>query len=257
MRTPLVAGNWKMNPPTVADAAQLAFDVADAVKGVVGAEVVVCPPFVALAEVDRAVWGTGVGVAAQNMHPEPKGAFTGEVAASMLGGLCARVVLGHSERRKLFGEDDAFINAKVKAALGASLTPILCVGETLDEREAGRAETVVETQLRGGLDGVEPGDVAGLVVAYEPVWAIGTGRAATADTAQEMIAAVRGVVERVAGAGPAEAVRILYGGSVTPANADELAAQPDVDGALVGGASLVAADFAAIVRAFAARSANG
>ena len=257
MRIPLAAGNWKMNPPSVAEAVRLASDVAAAAANIPGAEVVVCPPFVALSAVAGALRGSSVGVAAQNMHPEAKGAFTGEVAASMLGGLCAYVVLGHSERRRLFGEDNAFVNAKVKAALDAGLAPILCVGETLDEREAGRAEAVVETQLRGGLDGVAPGAVADLVVAYEPVWAIGTGRAATAETAQEMIAAVRGVVERVAGAESAGAVRILYGGSVTPANAGELAAQPDIDGALVGGASLVASDFAAIVEAFAARGANG
>lgn len=252
MRTPLVAGNWKMNPGTVAEAATLASELRAAIEGVEGVTRVVCPPFVALAAVADALRGSDVAVGAQNMHPEAKGAFTGEISASMIAGLCGYVVLGHSERRHLLGEEDSFINAKVKAALGAGLTPILCVGETLAEREAGRAEAVVEAQLQGGLDGVGAGDVARVVIAYEPVWAIGTGRAATSETAQEMIASARRQVARLSGAGIADEAPVLYGGSVNPGNADELAAQPDIDGALVGGASLVPADFAAIVRAFAA-----
>ena len=254
MRTPIVAGNWKMNPADVASATQLADAVRAAVDGVEAVERIVCPPFVALAPVAEAVRGSRTRVAAQNMHPEAKGAFTGEVAASMLAGLCGHVVLGHSERRQLLGESDAFVNAKTRAAIAAGLIPILCVGETLDEREAGRAESVVAAQLEAGLDGVAPDDVAAIVVAYEPVWAIGTGRAATPDAAQEMCAAVRARVASIAGDAAADAVRVLYGGSVNPGNAAELAAQPDVDGALVGGASLVADDFAAIVRAFAARA---
>ena len=252
MRTPLVAGNWKMNPATVAEAAALASELRTATGGVGGVTCVVCPPFVALAAVANALGGSDVGVGAQNMHPEAKGAFTGETSASMITGLCSYVILGHSERRHLLGEEDAFINAKVKAALNAGLTPILCVGETLDEREAGRAEAVVEAQLQNGLDGVGADDVAKLVVAYEPVWAIGTGLAASSETAQEMIASARHQVARLSSADIAGEVPVLYGGSVNPGNADELAAQPDIDGALVGGASLIPADFAAILRAFAA-----
>ncbi len=244
-----------MNPPDIAAAVRLAADVRAAASNIDGAGCVVCPPFVALSDVAAALRGSSVGVAAQNMNPEPKGAFTGEIAASMLQGLCSRVVLGHSERRHLLGESDAFINAKVKAALDANLIPILCVGETLDEREAGRAEAVVDAQIQRGLDAVPASSVAGVVIAYEPVWAIGTGRAATPDIAQAMIAAARQTLQRVAGPA-ADATRILYGGSVTPANARDLAAQPDIDGALVGGASLVAADFVAIVRAFAAAGAS-
>ncbi len=254
MRTPLVGGNWKMNPPDVADAARLASAIRTATEDISGAARLVCPPFVALAAVAEVVRGSGVGVGAQNMHPEAKGAFTGEIAVSMLRELCSHAVIGHSERRHLFGETDAFINAKAKAALGAGITPILCVGETLAEREAGRAEAVVAAQLQNGLDGVPAAEV---VVAYEPVWAIGTGLAATPATAQEMIAFARRTIERIDSPGAAAAALILYGGSVNPANAGELAAQPDIDGALVGGASLVADDFAAIVRDFAARSGGG
>lgn len=185
------------------------------------------------------------------MHHEAKGAYTGEIAASMLAGLCSFVILGHSERRQLFGETDALVNAKVRAALAARLAPILCVGETLDERDAGLAESAVRRQLAAGLEGVAPSEADNIVVAYEPVWAIGTGRAATPEIAQEMAAVVRDQVAALFGSRAGGAVRVLYGGSVSPANAAGVAAQPDVDGALVGGASLVADDFAAIVRAFA------
>ena len=251
MPTPFVAGNWKMNPSSVAEADALASAVARAVAGIEGVARVVCPPSVALQAVAQAVAGSGVEVAAQNMHQEAKGAYTGEIAASMLAGLCYGVILGHSERRQLFGETDAAVNAKVRAALAAQLTPILCVGETLDERDAGLAESTVQRQLEAGLEGVAPGDARTIVVAYEPVWAIGTGRAATPEIAQEMAAAARGKVAALFGSETGAAVRVLYGGSVSPANADGVAAQPDVDGALVGGASLAADDFAAIVRAFA------
>ena len=251
MPAPFVAGNWKMNPPSVADAAALASGVAQAVAGIEGVARVVCPPSVALQAVAQAVAGSGVEVAAQNMHQEAKGAYTGEIAASMLAGLCSCVILGHSERRQLFGETDAVVNAKVRAALAAQLTPILCVGETLDERDAGLAEATVQRQLEAGLEGVAPSDARTIVVAYEPVWAIGTGRAATPEIAQEMAAAARGKIAVLFGSETSAAVRVLYGGSVSPANAGGVAAQPDVDGALVGGASLAADDFAAIVRAFA------
>lgn len=251
MPAPFVAGNWKMNPPSVAEAAALASDAARAVAGIEGVARVVCPPAVALPAVAQAVAGSPVEVAAQNMHHEAKGAYTGEIAASMLAGLCSYVILGHSERRQLFGETDALVNAKVLAALAARLAPILCVGETLDERDAGLAESAVRRQLAAGLEGVAAGDADSVVVAYEPVWAIGTGRAATPEIAQEMAAVVRDQVAALLGSDAGGAVRVLYGGSVSPANAAGVADQPDVDGALVGGASLVADDFAAIVRAFA------
>ena len=251
MPAPFVAGNWKMNPPSVAEAAALASDVARAVAGIDGVARVVCPPAVALPSVAQAVAGSPVEVAAQNMHHEAKGAYTGEIAASMLAGLCSYIILGHSERRQLFGETDALVNAKVRAALAARLAPILCVGETLDERDAGLAESTVRRQLAAGLEGVAPGEADSVVVAYEPVWAIGTGRAATPEIAQEMAAVVRDQAAALLGSDAGGAVRVLYGGSVSPGNAVGVAAQPDVDGALVGGASLVADDFAAIVRAFA------
>ena len=251
MPAPFVAGNWKMNPPSVAEAAALASDAARAVAGIEGVARVVCPPAVALPAVAQAVAGSPVEVAAQNMHHEAKGAYTGEIAASMLAGLCSYVILGHSERRQLFGETDALVNAKVRSALAARLAPILCVGETLDERDAGLAESAVRRQLAAGLEGVAAGDADSVVVAYEPVWAIGTGRAATPEIAQEMAAVVRDQVAALLGSDAGGAVRVLYGGSVSPANAAGVADQPDVDGALVGGASLVADDFAAIVRAFA------
>ncbi|MCY4449653.1 MAG: triose-phosphate isomerase [Chloroflexi bacterium] len=250
MPTPFVAGNWKMNPTSMADAEALASELVEAVGGVDGVTRVACPPFVALSAVAGALAGSGIGVGAQNAHPEAKGAFTGEVPLGMLAGLCAYVIVGHSERRQLFSETDAFINAKVNAVLTAGLMPILCVGETMDERDSGRAKAVVRRQVSAGLAGVEPEQANSIVVAYEPVWAIGTGRAATPEMAQEMCAVVRSEVG-VALDADGGIVPVLYGGSVNPGNADSLAAQPDIDGALVGGASLVAADFAAIVRAFA------
>ncbi len=250
MPTPFVAGNWKMNPASVADAETLASELVEAIGGIGGVTRVACPPFVALSTVAGALTGSGIGVGAQNVHPEAKGAFTGEVPLGMLSGLCAYVIVGHSERRQLFGETDAFINAKVQAVLASGLMPILCVGETMDERDSGRAKAVVRRQVSAGLAGVEPEQAGSIVVAYEPVWAIGTGRAATPEMAQEMCAVVRSEVSAALDA-DGGIVRVLYGGSVNPGNADSLAEQPDIDGALVGGASLVAADFAAIVRAFA------
>ena len=240
-----------MNPPSVAEAEALASDLADGIGSIGGATRVVCPPFVALPAVAGALAGTGIGVGAQNAHPEAKGAFTGEVPLGMLGGLCTYVIVGHSERRQLFGETDGFVNAKVSAVLAAGLTPILCVGETLDERDANRAEAVVRRQVSAGLAGVSEEQAARIVIAYEPVWAIGTGRAATPEIAQEMCAVVRSEAGASLGAEAADGVPVLYGGSVNPGNAESIAAQPDIDGALVGGASLVTADFAAIVGAFA------
>ena len=254
MATPLVAGNWKMNPPTVAEAVALAEALREPLSAVEGVTRVVCPSFVALTAVAEALAGSPIEVAAQNVHPEPKGAFTGEVAGAMLRGVCSHVVVGHSERRHSLGETDDFVNAKLLAVLGLGMTPILCVGETLGERDAGEAEAVVERQTAAGLAGVGHGDVGRVVVAYEPVWAIGTGRAATPEAAQEMIGGIRAHLGRLYDAATSAQVPLLYGGSVSAANAAELAARPDVDGALVGGASLDPDAFVAIAKAFAARA---
>ena len=246
MRTPLLAANWKMNK-TVAEAAALV----DALLPRIAAtqhDVVICPPFTALSAVVERRYGTAVKVAAQNMHEEGSGAYTGEVSAPMLVELDVEaVVLGHSERRQLFGETDEALARKVPAALAAGLEPILCVGESEEARDAGETDAVLERQLRADLAAVDPGELSRVVVAYEPIWAIGTGRVATPEQAQEACAFIRDVL-RLRGAA-AEEIRILYGGSVKPGNAAELLALPDVDGALVGGAALDAQDFAAIVEA--------
>ena len=248
MPTPIVAGNWKMNT-TIPEAIVLAAQMRDALDAVSGVEKVVCPPFVSLLAVQGLLDGTTVKLGAQNMHHAEKGAFTGEVSPGMLAGLCQYVILGHSERRQLFGETDEAVNMKVKAAIEARLKPILCVGERLEEREAGRAEDVVTQQLRGGLDGVD--SVSSVAVAYEPVWAIGTGVAATAEIAETMMTAIRGALADLYGEGWAREVPLLYGGSVTPDNVAEYAGQPNVNGALVGGASLNAESFVAIARGMA------
>jgi triosephosphate isomerase len=245
-RTPYIAANWKMNK-TVAEAAEFI----DALLPRIAAtqhDVVVCPPFTALHEVVERRRGTAVRVAAQNMHQGEAGAFTGEVSAPMLVELDVEaVVLGHSERRQFFGETDEALAKKVPAALAADLEPILCVGESEEARDGGQTEEVLERQLQADLAEVSDEDVAKVVVAYEPIWAIGTGKVATAEQAQEACAFIRDVL-RARGAA-ADDVRILYGGSVKPGNAAELLALPDVDGALVGGAALDAEDFAAIVEA--------
>jgi triosephosphate isomerase len=245
-RTPYIAANWKMNK-TVAEAAEFI----DALLPRIAAtqhDVVVCPPFTALHEVVERRRGTAVRVAAQNMHEAESGAFTGEVSAPMLVELDVEaVVLGHSERRQFFGETDAALAKKVPAALAADLEPILCVGESEEARDAGQTEEVLERQLQADLADVSDEDIAKVVIAYEPIWAIGTGKVATPEQAQEACAFIRDVL-RARGAA-ADEVRILYGGSVKPGNAAELLALPDVDGALVGGAALVAEDFAAIVEA--------
>ena len=245
-RTPYIAANWKMNK-TVAEAAEFV----DALLPRIAAtqsDVVLCPSFLALSEVVERRRGTAVKVAAQNMHEEGWGAFTGEVSAPMLVELDVEaVVLGHSERRQFFGETDEALARKIPAALAADLEPILCVGESEAARDAGETEEVLERQLEADLGGVESGDLARVVIAYEPIWAIGTGRTATPEQAQEACAFIRDVV-RMRGAA-ADKVRILYGGSMKPANAAELLSKPDVDGGLVGGASLDPVDFAAIVEA--------
>ncbi len=247
MRTPFIAGNWKMNK-TVDEARELVMELLPHIKEGVKAEVAICPPFVALTSIKSVLLGTAVKIGAQNMHDQEKGAFTGEVSPTMLSGWVDYVILGHSERRQIFGESDAFINRKVLMALKHGVNPILCVGETLAENEAGETEAVLERQVRDGVAGISASDATRLVVAYEPIWAIGTGLAATPDDAQKRCAFVRAQLRQAFGAA-ADAIRVQYGGSVTAANAAEILAKPDIDGALVGGASLKAGDFAAICKA--------
>ena len=248
MPTPIVAGNWKMNT-VVPEAIVLAAELRNALDAISGVEKVVCPPFVSLMAVKGLLDGSSVKLGAQNMHHAEKGAFTGEVSPGMVAGLCQYVILGHSERRQLFGETDDTINRKVQAAIEVGLKPILCVGERLDEREGGRAEDVVTQQLRGGLEGVS--SVETVAVAYEPVWAIGTGVAATSDIAEAMMAAIRQALADLYSADTARDVPLLYGGSVTPDNAAEYASQTNINGALVGGASLNAQSFVEIARRMA------
>jgi triosephosphate isomerase len=249
-RTPLAAANWKMNK-TRAEAAEFFDAFLPEAEEIAGVDLVVCPPFTALqTAIDRCV-GSSVRVAAQNAHAEGSGAFTGEISMPMLVEAGAwGVVLGHSERRQLFGETDEALAAKVPAALAAGLTPILCVGETEAERDADETEVVLERQLTADLAGLGASGVEEVVVAYEPIWAIGTGRNATPEQAQEAVAFCRSVLRGIGGDG-ADAVRILYGGSMKPGNAAELMAEPDVDGGLVGGASLDPTDFAAVAAAAA------
>ena len=255
MRTPLLAANWKMHK-TVPDAVAFVTAFAPRVAAVTDADVVLAPPFTALGAVADACRSTRIAVAGQNLHWAPEGAFTGEISAGMLTGAGAtHVILGHSERRQLFGEDDALVARKTRAAIDAGLSPIVCVGETLDQREAGETMAVLGGQIEGSLAGVTRGELAALVVAYEPVWAIGTGRTATPDQAQDAHAHIRHCLTGLGGAEAAGACRLLYGGSVKPANAAAIAGQADVDGALVGGASLDPASFAEIVAA--ARRAAG
>jgi triosephosphate isomerase len=249
MRKKFVAGNWKMFT-TAATARDLAAAIVRGVGGETGVTVAVCPPFPYLAGVAEVLRGSAVGLGAQNLYPEKEGAFTGEVSPTMLVDVgCRYVIVGHSERRHKLGETDTFINRKVKAALGAGLTAILCVGETLAAREANRTEAVLDAQLTGDLEGLGANDLPSMVIAYEPVWAIGTGRNATPDQAQAAHAFVRRRVGQLCGVAAADGLVIQYGGSVKPDNAASLMSQPDVDGALVGGASLNADQFLAIVRA--------
>jgi triosephosphate isomerase len=247
-RLPFVCGNWKMHK-TAAEAARLVAELRDGLGEAAGrVQVAVAPPFTALAAAAQAAAGSRIEVAAQNVHWEAQGAFTGEVSAPMLAELgCAHGIVGHSERRQLFGETDEGVRRKVGALLAAGLRPIVCVGETLAEREAGRTLEVVERQVRAGLSGLGAEPLATVTIAYEPVWAIGTGKTATTAQAQEVHAAIRRLLRELGGP-VADTMRIQYGGSVKPENARELMSQPDVDGALVGGASLKAGDFLAIVK---------
>ncbi|MGZ5308208.1 MAG: triose-phosphate isomerase [Solirubrobacterales bacterium] len=247
-RIPLVAGNWKMQK-TAPEAVQLAEALLPLIEGRGETEVTLCPPFTALRAVADAIEGHGIGLAGQNMHEEAAGAFTGEVSAPMLLDAGAdAVILGHSERRQLFGETDEALARKLPAALEAGLRPILCVGETEGERDAERTEAVLRRQLEADLAQLPDGRLAEVVVAYEPVWAIGTGKTATAEIAQEACAFVRAVLSEH-DSDAAAGVRILYGGSMKPDNAAELLSRPDIDGGLIGGASLEADQFAAIVLA--------
>jgi len=246
-RRPIIAGNWKMNKTTV-EAADLGRKLIYAVRDVVDREIVVAPPFTALPAVEEVIRGTNVSLAAQNMHWEDKGAFTGEISAEMLLVLgCKYVIIGHSERRQYFGETDETVNKKVRQALNKGLLPIVCVGELLAEREAGKANEVIERQVTGGLKGVSAAEMQKIVIAYEPVWAIGTGKTATPEQANEIHAFIRGKVKSMYNAEVADGLRIQYGGSVTPENVSSLMAKPDIDGALVGGASLKPESFAALV----------
>jgi len=247
MRTPLVAANWKMYK-TIAETQAFFREFAPLAAGVDDVEIVVAPPFLAVPAGVEAARGTRVGIAGQDLYWEREGAFTGQVSAGMLKSAGARyVIIGHSERRTKFGETDEHVNRKVHAALDGGLTPIVCVGETLEERERGQTMAVLDRQLTLGLAGLSADAVAALAIAYEPVWAIGTGRNATAAQAQEAHAHIRGRLREAFGAEAADACRILYGGSVKPANTKELVSQADVDGTLVGGASLDPNGFAEIV----------
>ena len=246
MRKPIIAGNWKMNK-TPSEAVELVNELKPLVKDA-EAEVVVCPPFVCLPAVAQALEGSNIALGAQNMHFEEKGAFTGEIAPGMLKELGVKyVIIGHSERRQYFAETDETVNKKVHAAFAHDLTPIVCVGETLEEREQGVTEKVVEKQTRAALDGLSKENAEKTVIAYEPVWAIGTGKTATSQQANEVIAFIRGIIADMFGKDVAEKVRIQYGGSMNAGNASELMAMPDIDGGLIGGASLKAEDFSKVV----------
>ena len=248
----VVAGNWKMNT-TVAEAVALAAGVRDgaaAAPGVDNVELVLCPPFVSLSVVSDAVRGSAIKVGAQNMHFQESGAFTGEVSPGMLRGLCDYVILGHSERRQMFGETDESVNSKVKAAQAAGLKPILCVGESLEQREQGKASDVISGQVRAGLEGVD--DASNLLVAYEPIWAIGTGQAATPETAAEIMGGAIFETLRSLFSAAADNIPLLYGGSMNAGNAGEFAAQDCIHGGLVGGASLHADQFLQVAIAVAA-----
>ena len=250
MRKQLIAGNWKMHTD-LAEATILVEGIKAALaEGEVSREVVVCPPFTGLSTVADLIEDTDVRLGAQNMYFEPKGAFTGEVSPLMLTDVgCHYVILGHSERREYFSESDALINQKIKAAFQYDLIPILCVGESLAQREANETQSFIDSQLTAGLEGLTAEQVSQMVIAYEPIWAIGTGKTATAEQAGEVCTAIRAKVAALFDAATAEALRIQYGGSVKGSNAKEILSQPDIDGALVGGASLKADDFMAIIKA--------
>ena len=247
-RLPFMAGNWKMNK-TVGEAIDLVRELKAAISGVKAVEVAVAPPFTALYAVRKELDGSSIGLAAQNLYWEEKGAFTGEVSPLMLKEVgCHYVIIGHSERRQFFGETDETVNRRIKAALAQGLKVIFCIGETLKEREEGKTFPVIEKQVEGGLKGLSDKEMKNMVIAYEPVWAIGTGKTATPEQAEEVHRFIRGKIEKLYSREVSEEIRIQYGGSVTPENVKGLMNQPDIDGALVVGASLKAESFSKIVR---------
>ena len=247
-RIPVVAGNWKMNK-TVAEAHDLVSKMSAQLREIRNVEKVLCPPFTALPALATMLAGSDIGLGAQNMHWEEKGAFTGEIAPGMLKEFCSYVIIGHSERRAYFGETDENVNRKLRAAKNTDLTPIVCVGETLDEYESERTSEVVRRQISLGLAGIDSGFAPRIIIAYEPVWAIGTGKASSAENANGVVAQViRPALSDLFGADIAQSIRMQYGGSVTASNASEFFLQPEIDGALVGGASLKADEFVAITK---------
>ncbi|MDP1713559.1 MAG: triose-phosphate isomerase [Anaerolineales bacterium] len=249
MRKPFIAGNWKMNK-TIAETRDLVFKMSTKMREIKDVEKVLCPPFMSLMAASSLLEGSGIGLGAQNMHWEEKGAFTGEVSPVMVKELCGYVILGHSERRAFFGETDEIVNRKLIAAQTFDLTPIVCVGETLEQYESKQTREVVSRQTSNGLRNISPEFATRIVVAYEPVWAIGTGKASTGEAANAVIKDfIRPAIAELYGEQTAQAVRVLYGGSVTGSNAAGFFAQPDIDGALVGGASLKLDDFVAIIQA--------
>jgi len=250
MRTPFMAGNWKMNK-TIAEAVELVTALREKVDTIDGVRVAVCTPFVDLAPVAEALKGSRIEVGAQNMFWEDKGAFTGEVSPVMLKDVASLVIIGHSERRQYFGETDETVNKKVKAALAHGLTPIVCVGESLEQNQAGETESFVRSQVRAGFEGITAGQMKGIVVAYEPIWAIGTGLAATPEDANRIVGLVRATLADMYGDETAQEVIIQYGGSMKPGNVEALMAQPEIDGGLIGGAALKAPDFITLVEAAA------
>ncbi len=246
-RKPIIAGNWKMNM-TPAEAKELISALIPLVQDA-QADVVICPPYLAIPTAAELVKGTNIALGAQNIHWAEKGAFTGEISAKMLKEVgVSYAIIGHSERRQYFGETDETVNMRTKAAIAAGITPIICVGESLEERETGKTEAIVSAQAEKALAGIEAEDVKALVIAYEPIWAIGTGKTATKEQANETIACIRETVKKLYGKETAEAVRIQYGGSMNPKNAAELMAMPEIDGGLIGGASLKAEDFSKVVK---------
>ena len=251
MRKPFIAGNWKMNTDS-ASAVALAAGLAKELSSVDTVDVAVCPPFVYLQSVAAALSASNVALGSQNVYFEEKGAFTGEISCAMLKDTsCAYAIIGHSERRHVMGETDAMINKKISAAISGGLLPIFCVGELLEDRQGGTTNEVVASQIKNGLEGICAESVQAVTVAYEPVWAIGTGLTATPEQAQEVHAMIRGLLAELYGNEIAQAIRIQYGGSAKPSNTAELMSQPDVDGLLVGGASLKVEDFAAMVKTIA------
>jgi len=245
MRVPMIAGNWKMNT-TVSEAVKLANELRQGLDEIDNVDKVLCPPFISLAAVGESIKGSSIKLGAQNLYFEEKGAYTGEISPLMLAELCEFVIIGHSERRQYFNETDEIINKKVQAALKVGLKPILCIGERLEQNEAGLTAEVVTKQLRSALVGID--DLSKMTIAYEPIWAIGTGRAATGEQANQTISLIRRTISKLYGERVAQDLRILYGGSVTADNATEFMQQPEIDGALVGGASLKADQFLRIVK---------